>query len=293
MSERSGPSLAGRLARASLRGWGTLTADLRAAPDYLVIGTKRGGTTSLAAYLYGHPSVTPLFPQRLAPKGVRYFDEHYDRGERWYRSHFATVVARGSVHRPRKLAGESTANYLFHPRAAERAAHAAPDAKILVLVRDPVERAWSHWRERSRLGVETLSFDDALDAEEGRLGDARAELAANPRSLVPLASNFAYRAQGCYADLLPAWFAQFPQEQILVVVSEDLYADPAGTYGRVLAFVGLDPFDLGQYEAKNYHAPLASMELASRTALETFYAPYNRRLEALLGRELPWSHRRV
>ena len=293
MSERPGPGVVNRLARASLRGWGTLTADLRAEPDYIVIGTKRGGTTSLAAYLYGHPSVTPLFPERLAPKGVRYFDEHYDRGDRWYRSHFATVLSRGSVHQPRKLAGESTANYLFHPRAAERAAHAAPDAKILVLVRDPVERAWSHWRERSRLGVETLSFEDALDAEEVRLGDARVQLAANPRSLVPLASNFAYRAQGCYADLLPSWFDQFPEDQIMVVVSEDLYADPAGTYARVLAFLGLAPFDLGQYEAKNYHPPLASMEPASRQALEAFYAPHNRRLEAFLARELSWSHRRV
>lgn len=280
-----------RAARGALRGWGILTADLRPPPDFMIIGTKRGGTTSLAEYLFEHPDVTPLFPSLTAPKGVRYFDEHHAKGDRWYRSHFATVLTRGPARSPRRLAGESTANYLFHPLAAERAARAAPDAKIVVLVRDPVERAWSHWRERSRRGRETLSLREALAAEAERLGGERQRLLSDPSYVSVAAENFAYRGQGCYADLLPAWFDHFPREQVMVIVSEELYADPAGTYRSVLGFLGLGDYDLERYEAWNYRPPESELPSDVRTELEEFFAPHNLRLEALLGRELPWSHR--
>jgi len=185
----------------------------------------------------------------------------------------------------RKLAGEATANYLFHPEGAARAAAVAPDAKILVLVRDPVERAWSHWRERSRRGVETLPFDDALAAEEERLATAFAGDGS-------AAGNVAYRAQGRYADLLPPWLERFGRDRVLVLVSEELYADPAGTYAAAVAFLDLSPHGLASYPAYNYREPTERMRETTRAELEAFYAPENRRLEALLGRDLPWSHRR-
>jgi O-antigen/teichoic acid export membrane protein len=286
----STPTVVKAAGRSALRAAGTATADLRPPPDFLVIGTKRGGTTSLSSYLMAHPSVTPLFPARIAPKGVRYFDEHPDRSVRWYRSHFATALSRGPALRPRKLAGESTANYLFHPLAAERAATAAPDAKIVVLVRDPVDRAWSHWRERTRRGNETLSFEEALMVEDDRLSEPVRRIADDPAYGTDVA-NIAYRAQGRYADLLPAWLERFG-DRVLVLVSEDMYTDPAGTYASVLTFLGLPHHDLGTYRAFNYHPPREGFDPATRAELEAFFEPHNRRLETLLGRDLPWSHRR-
>jgi hypothetical protein len=268
----------------TLRAWGMATASFRPPPDFLVIGTKRGGTTSLGRYLFAHPMVTALFPARSAPKGVRYFDQYPDRSERWYRSHFATVLARGPALRPRKLAGEATANYLWHPRAAERAERVAPDARILVLVRDPVDRAWSHWREQARRGVETCSFEEALEAEPSRL--AAAWETDDPTA----AANVAYRAQGLYADLLPAWLERFG-DRVLVLVSEDLYEDPARVYREALAFLGLRPHDLGTYRAWNRRASDEAMPDGARRELEAAFAPANRRLEAILGRPLPWRHR--
>jgi hypothetical protein len=267
-----------------LRGWGMATAGLRPPPDFLVIGTKRGGTTSLGRYLFSHPAVAQLFPRQATPKGIRYVDEHPERSARWYRSHLATVVVRGPAIRPRKLAGEATANYLFHLEGAARAHAVAPDAKILVLVRDPVERAWSHWRERTRRGVETLSFDDALAAEDERLAEAFADGGAT-------AGNVAYRAQGRYADLLPPWFERFGRDRVLVLVSEEFYADPAASYAEALAFLGLSGYSLGEYPAYNFREPTERMREETRAELRAFYEPENRRLEALLGRGLPWSHR--
>jgi hypothetical protein len=283
--ERSAQVRALRRAGASvLRGWGIATVGLRPPPDFLVIGTKRGGTTSLGRYLFAHPRVASLFPARATPKGVRYLDEHPDRSASWYRSHFATVVVRGPAVHPRKLAGEATANYLFHPDGATRAADAAPDARILVLVRDPVDRAWSHWRERTRRGLETLGFEEALDAEEERLHAATASGGTG-------AANVAYRGQGRYADLLPPWFERYGRDLVLVLVSEEFYADPGACYAQVLAFLGLPPHDLGGYPAYNYRPPTEVMRAETRAELDAFYAPENRRLEALLGRPLPWSHR--
>ena len=279
-----------RVAKAGFRGWGMLTADLRPPPDVLLIGTKRGGTTSMARYLFAHPQVVPLFPRMAAPKGVRYLDEHFDRSDRWYRSHLGTVLTRGSVHHPRRLALDATANYLFHPLGAERAQRTAPDAKILVLVRDPVERAWSHWRERTRLGLETLSFEDALAAEAERLEGARNRWGPDPGDLLDVGANHAYRAQGVYFDLLAPWLDRYG-ERVLVLVSEEMYADSAVAYARVLQHLDLPPFDIGTYYAANFRAPTSSMLPATREELEAFFAPHTRRLEALLGKELPWGYR--
>ena len=263
-----------RLARA----WGMATAPLRRPPDILVIGTKRGGTTSMAAYLYEHPQVLPPVPARLAPKGVRAFDEHPDRGRWWYRSHFATVFARGPARSRRRFAAESTANYLFHPEQAARAAAMAPQARAVVLLRDPVERAWSHWRERTRRGLETLSFPDALAAEAQRLQTVPTSAQA----------NIAYRAQGCYAELLPAWQEAFG-ERLLVLFAEELFADPRATYARVLDFLGLAPFDLETYEAWNRQPSPDRIDAQTRASLAAFYAPFDARLADLVGRPVPWA----
>jgi hypothetical protein len=243
----------------------------------MVIGTKRGGTTSLAAYLYEHPRVLPPVPARLAPKGVRAFDEHPERGGLWYRSHFPTFLRRGPARAPRAVAAESTANYFFHAEQAARAAALAPNARAIVSLRDPVERAWSHWRERTRRGSETLSFEDALDAEAERL----AGLPVGERA------NIAYRAQGCYAEFLPAWRDAFG-DRLLVLFAEELYADPPATYARVLAFAGLEPHELARYEAWNYQPSTQPMDPETRASLRAFYEPFDERLEALVGRPVPW-----
>jgi O-antigen/teichoic acid export membrane protein len=267
------------LARAAARGWCLSTAWLRRPPDIIVIGTKRGGTTSLAAYLFEHAQVVRPVPARMAPKGVRAFDEHPDRGAWWYRSHFPTVLTRGGKSRPRRFAAESTANYFFHAEQAERAAAIAPAARAIVLLRDPVDRAWSHWRERTRRGAEALSFEQALEAEAARLASTPATARA----------NIAYRAQGCYADLLPVWQRAFG-DRLLVVFAEDLYRDPGDTYARVLTFLGLEPMQLERYEAWNLQPPTDPMDPRTRASLRAFYEPFDERLERLLG-PLPWRAR--
>ena len=171
-----------RVAKRAVREVGLATSPWRIDPDFLLIGAKRGGTTSLSRYLAEHPDVLDLFPRAEKIKGLYYFDEQYPRGDRWYRSHFPTRAQRALRSRagaPARV-GEASPYYLYHPLAPTRAAAAVPDARILVVLRDPVERAYSHWKERRSNDGDPLDFAAAIDAEEGRLAGEEARILGDP-----------------------------------------------------------------------------------------------------------------
>lgn len=292
---QSGGASPGSVARAAakraLRGYGEITAGLRHGPDFVIIGAKRGGTTSLYNYLLEHPSVQPLFPGRQRIKGIHYFDSEYDRGPRWYRSHFPLRAAGHQVARPMgadAISGEASPYYLFHPLAAARLAGAIPDVRIIVALRDPVERAHSHYKERVRNGGEKLSFEDALDAEDGRLLGEAERIAAEPGYRSAAHENLSYLAQGRYLDMLPRWFELFPREQFHIVASEDFYHDPDRVVNDAWSFLGLQPARLQSRRRYNYHAA-PDLAPATRSRLQSAVADHNDELGQLLGRSMPWG----
>ena len=275
-------------AKRALRGFGLATSRLRGYPDFIIIGTKRGGTTSLYRYLTEHPDVMPLFPSRQRIKGTYFFDVNYGRGVGWYRSHFRTRASRKA--RNGRVIGESSPYYLFHPLAAERAGRVVPRAKLIVLLRDPVDRAYSQWREQVRRGFEELSFEEALDAEPGRLAGEEERIITEPGYYSHEHEHHSYVSQGRYARSLGRWLDAFPRDRFLFLRSEDLYSDPPGTYTRVVGFLGLEPFLPGNYEAYNFH-PGEGMTDSVRSRLREEFAPANRDLDRLaLGLDLSgWS----
>ncbi|MBV9382873.1 MAG: sulfotransferase domain-containing protein [Streptosporangiaceae bacterium] len=293
MAQRArGPG--GRAARQAaklvLRRYGVVTSGLRRGPDFVIIGAKRGGTTSLYNYVLEHRSIRPLFPGRAHIKGVRYYDLHYDRGLRWYRSHFPLQAGGRHLARPGTkpaIAGEASPYYLFHPLAAERLARDFPEARIIVLLRDPVERAYSHFRERTHHGGETLSFEEAVDAEENRLRGEAERMVAEPGYRSVEHENHSYLAQGRYLDMLPRWFGLFPRDQFHIMASEDFYAEPQRHVNEVWNFLGLPPGRLRSRIRHNY-LPAPDLRAQTRQRLADVFADHNRRLEELLGRSLPW-----
>ncbi|MBO0608592.1 sulfotransferase domain-containing protein [Myceligenerans salitolerans] len=277
--------------RATIRGYGMATSRLRGGPDFLLIGGKRAGSTSLYFALLDHPRVMPLFPSaRWLPKdnhtkGVHYFDSHHDRGSAWYRSHFPASSRRGG-----KVVGEGSPYYLFHPLAAERAAREAPDARILLVVRDPVERAFSHYRERRREHAEPLeTFEEALAAEAGRLAGEEERIVSDPGYRSYAHEQLSYRAQGEYAPHLRRWLKHYPAERVHVLVAEEFYADPQRACDGVAAFLGLDPAPLSaEARTPRNAAPSSTLLPATREELTRHYAPFNEELAQLLNRDLPW-----
>jgi hypothetical protein len=270
--------------------YGERTSDQRPLPDFLVIGTKRGGTTSLWRYLIQHPLVPRLFPA-WNTKTSHYFEENWGRGEAWYRSHFPTAKQRAALERkhgaPPK-AGEAAPLYMFHPLVPGRVAELMPQARMIVLLRDPVERAFSHWKERRTEGKEPLDFAAALAAEESRTAGEREKLSADPTYFSEAFDWYSYRARGRYLEHLEPWLTTFDRDQLFFVASETLYREPADTYARILDFIGLPAYELPAYDVFN-DRPSKGMDDAVRAELSEYYRPYNEALSARLGMTFDWS----
>ena len=247
----------------------------RSLPDAVILGAMKCGTSSLHNYLVQQPGV--IEPLR---KEVHYFDVNFDRGESWYRANFGRQGATG-------LNIDSSPYYLFHPAVPDRMRALLPGAKLIVLLRDPVRRAYSHyWHERDK-GREKLEFEAAIEAEAGRLGDAQQQLADGTLERSFAHQHFSYLARGRYAEQLEAWFSAYPREQFLVLRFEDLAREPLATLNTTLGFLGLPPAAAVDLEARNTrrYPPMADAVAAQ---LRDFFEPFNRRLEALLGRPMGW-----
>lgn len=268
------PEPARKVLRGAYRGYGQATARLRPLPDFLILGAQKAGTTALYAYLRWHPDVTgPSF------KEVSFFDRHYARGERWYRAHMPV--------RRSGMVGEASPSYLFHPLAAERVAEMLPHARLIALLRNPVDRAFSHYQHEVALGREQLPFEDALAREDERMQGELERMLADPTYFSHAWWNYTYAARGRYAEQLERWFGAFPREQLLVLLTDDLAADTPGTYRRTLDFLGVDARELDSYP-RIFEREYGEMEADTREQLEQAFAEPNRRLAELLGRELPW-----
>jgi hypothetical protein len=266
--------------------FGRSTAGLRMWPDFLIVGAQRAGTTSLYKTLVQHPEVLPAGLH----KGVHYFDTDYERGARWYRSHFPTrtwarLTARRVGHWP--ITGEASPYYMFHPLVPARIAHDVPEARLVVMLRDPVERAYSAYTHERARGFETLSFEDALAAEDERLAGEEDRMRRDP-SYVSLAHQHnAYLARGRYVDQLERLEAEVGRDRLCVVDSDDMFLDFRNAFTEILDFLGLSEWMPEQFEQKNAR-PRTKIDPVLRARLEDHFAPYDERLEAWWGRRPGW-----
>jgi hypothetical protein len=249
--------------------------EARALPDAMIIGAMKCGTSSLHNYLAQHPQVIP--PLR---KEVHFFDVNYGRGESWYRANFGRAGEPG-------LNFESSPYYLYHPLAPERASRMVPQARLVVLVRDPVRRAYSHyWHERDK-GREKLSFEDAVAAEPDRIGIDAERLARGEIEVSAAHQHFSYLGRGRYAEQIERWLRFYPRERLLCLRFEDLAAEPLAVLNQSLAYLGLPGMASARLEARNTrkYPPITP---ATAERLRQYFEPHNRALEALLGRPLGW-----
>jgi len=262
-----------------------LTSPMRVLPDFIIIGTQKGGTSSLYRYLSEHPDVAAS-----AGKELHYFDRRFGRGRYGYRAHFPTAWQRREFRRRtghQLLTGEATPYYLFHPLVPHRVHALVPDVKLIALLRDPVERAFSAYQHQVRAGTESLSFVEAIDREDERLAGAADQLARGASTKTRAHRKFSYLARGIYADQLERWFREFPREQVLVVRSEDFFEDPAAAFRQVLQFLKLTPWQPREFPRFN-SAEYSGIDAAVRRRLAGYFAPYNQRLYALLDRDFAW-----
>lgn len=197
-------------------------------PDFLCLGAQRAGTTILHDMLRQHPGV-----HLPATKEVQYFSLHASRPLRWYASWFAGAA-------PGQQIGDVTPYYLFHPRAPAAIAASLPDVRLIVLLRDPVDRSLSGYFHAKRHGMEPLGIEAAFAAEDGRLRDADRQL-LDPRRRHRSHQWHSYVSRSRYDGQLDRYLAHFSASQLLLVRSENFFADPQCTWERLQAFLGLPP----------------------------------------------------
>ena len=195
-------------------------------PDLLGIGTQKGGTTYLHALLQHHPQIF-----LATPKEQHFFTLHWQRGGPWYADQFAQAESH-------QCCGEVTPYYLFHPEVPQRIKSQLPDVKLIVLLRDPVERALSQYFHSRRLGLEPLELEAAFAAEPKRLADAAEQLAAGK----PHRSHqqHSYLSRSRYEQQIARYEELFKPEQLLILRSEQLFAKPSYGWTLVLQFLGVD-----------------------------------------------------
>ena len=259
----------------------TITRNARALPDFLLIGGQRCGSTSLYTTLCGHPQVLAG-----AHKEPHFFDNNHLRGEHFYRRLFPL---RAHLRARRAITGEATTHYLSHPAVPGRVAAMLPDVRLIAILRDPVERAYSHYQLAHRNGREPLSFEQALAAEPERLAGEEARLLSDPAYRGEAYGVQSYRTRGLYLEQLERWWAAFPPERLLVLRSEDMFQRPGEVYAQVVAFLGLRPDTASTAFAARNQVAYSSMLPETRAQLAAFYAEPNRRLEQRLGRSMGWQ----
>jgi hypothetical protein len=248
-------------------------------PDFVVVGTQKGGTTELYDQLVKHPQIAPAFA-----KEVHFFDANFSKGPEWYTAFFPPAHRATAV----TLTGEASPCYLFHPDAARRAAATVPDARIILLLRNPVDRAYSHYHHEVRIGYETHSFESAIEREQMRLSGEKAKMLREQEYYSDRYMHYSYLSRGIYIQQLHAWYQHFPREQILVLKSEDFYAKTPAVMSQVFEFLGLpDRQSVKLQRHKSF--PYPKMEETLRRRLAEYFVPYNQELYDYLGRDFCWS----
>jgi Sulfotransferase domain len=282
-------------ARASYR---LATNRLRLLPDFIIIGTQRGGTTSLYYYLVEYAGIASALH-----KEVHFFDDHFEQGMRWYRAQFPTATQKYLVEHVGKrqfMTGESSPYYLFHPRIPERVAAALPAVKLIVLLRNPVDRAYSHHWLSTHEGHERLPFEKAIRCEEERLRGDLEKMLEDEHYESYNHRHYAYLSRGIYVEQLRNWMHYFPREQFLILKSEDLYQNPVTVTKQTLEFLGLASSVLStKNEFKQYREPVPKgyknsekppkVDQELRKDLLAYFKPYNQQLYEFLGQDFAWD----
>ena len=235
-----------------------------AMPDFLIIGAKKCGTTFLYDLLSRHPYVEPA-----AKKELHYFDILADEeSTEWYRRCFPPPRWKDGR---RTITGEATPYWDKH-RVPERIAKVLPQARLIVLLRNPVDRAYSDYQQARRKGWETRTFEEAIEAEKAQL---------------PASSK--YLSRSTYVDHLLRWSKYFADEQMLVLKSEDFFECTQDTIERVLDFLELPTWEAEASEKRNRNKYEQEMHPATRQRLEEYFESHNEKLYEHLGVEFDWQ----
>ena len=243
-------------------------------PDFLIIGTQKGGTTSLFNYLKQHPE-TALPDQ----KEIHFFDKQYKRGPDWYFNKFSSEHL---------ITGEATPYYLYHPYVAERVARFCPKVKLIILFRNPIDRAYAHFfMEKYRNREHLSTFEDAIKAEPKRLEMEKKKLIQDPFYNSFTHQTHSYLDRGKYYCQVKKWLKHFPPQKFLFIKSESFFNNTEKALESVFEFLNLPHQKINNLKPwRQNHYP--TMKPKTKIYLEKYFAEYNHKLAGLIGKQFNW-----
>jgi len=266
----------------------SLTGPLHVLPDFLIIGFVKCGTTSLYEYLLQHPSIYPP-----AGKEIDYFDRLYEKGINWYKVNFPLKLNSSIVKNlvgKNFTTGEASPRYIEHPYALDRIKKTIPHAKFIILLRNPIDRAFSQYNQNLNNGYEYLSFEDAIKLEKERTKGRYEKMQSDKTYYSWDYDLFAYQEHGIYVDKIKRWVDTFSKDQFLILQSEEFLKNTSVVYNKVLKFLNLpkwEPVDYKLYKQQVYKKQ--KIDPVLRKQLEEYFKPHNERLNKLLGTNFHWE----
>ena len=262
-----------------------ITGFIRVIPDFLVIGAKRCGTTSLYQHLSEHPCIS-----RSPHDNIGFFNENYHLGINWYKSLFPTVFYKKKMESKNKqcLFFDVTSTYMEEELTAKNIYEVNPNQKIIVILRNPVDRAYSHYHVNVKEKSEKRSFEDAVFEEMNRIKSERIIQNKNKNLRVFTPNNIHYLKKGFYALQLKSWFKIFPREQILVLSTEEFQEDQNLIYKKIFDFLNIPNMKIKSIEKmeKGNYIP---MKHDTRNLLLDYFRQCNHELFELINSEFDWK----
>jgi len=253
--------------------WRIKTNRFRSFPDFIVIGAQKGGTSSLFFYLNQHPNISLSIK-----KEIHFFNLNFHKGIHWYRSYFP-------FKKNAQTTGEATPAYLFHPDVPERIHKVLPKTKFIVLLRNPIDRAYSAFKMNVRLGLETLQdFELAIERELklSTFDEHRGNNYSFERH------NYFYLERGLYANQLNLWFNYFSRDQFLILNSEQFLQNPKEILAEVYEFLGVKKHFPQDFSIINRGSE-NSVSTSTRENLELYFVQENKVLYELINKDLNWE----
>ena len=238
------------------------------APDFIIIGAGKSGTTSLYKYLGQHSQI--LLPNK---KELRFFDRNFDYGYQWYLSQFPAVSDRDDL-----CTGEASPSYFFLPHVAQRIYNFAPQTKIIVMLRNPIKRSISDYYQNKKSGSNYPTLEESINTEIATL---------EQKSEAELAYGGGILSQSLYYYKLKRWLKIFPRNQFLIINSDRFFANLPDSMTEVFDFLKVSNTLSKSYTKYNVGSyPQPGEE--PRKQLHNFFAVHNQKLEEYLQMDLDW-----
>ena len=270
-----------------------ITSNLRTYPDFIIIGSGRAGTTSLYSYLIQHPNIITSFSHREQKAAdLHFFEYMISSSTNWYRSHFPTKISKKLLQLRTKssvISGEFTSTYMYHPFVPKRIFDLIPNIKLIVILRNPVDKVYSAFSQQFQFKEFTSSFEDYIESELKRI-----KIIENEPDLKTFNEDFESIAvpnilrHGIYHTYLKKWLELFSKKQIYVVDSKDLHDNTQETLDNIFKFLEIHPVNIPDTSKINV-GKYSKMDTLTRRRLLDFFSPFNDKLNYLLGTKFHWS----